>query len=290
MATNLAAQRRLGAELRRLREAAGLTQAAVGGALGRTQGTIVNWERGKTQMSRSDLLVLLAELRAPVEVRESLDRLREEARQGKGREWATYGLPPWLRSLASFEQDAATILSFEAHVVPGLLQTEDYIRATLNALPQLLVTPTVDAAAQARLARQACLRAESPPHLHAVIAEPALRLLVGGPSVMAAQLDRLVAAGEADNVSIQVLPADEGAYAAAVAAFGVLNFAEPEVYPPLAHFDSPFGGYVIHDEADVTWLSTVFADLTRAALRPDESIALVTAIMGEIRKKGSDHA
>jgi transcriptional regulator with XRE-family HTH domain len=286
---NSAALRRLGAELRRLRDAAGLTSTEVGTRLSRSHATILNWERGKTQISRSDLVLLLAELRAPQEVRESLDQLREEARQGGGREWATYGLPSWLRSLASFETDAESIRSFETNVIPGLLQTEDYIRAVFQALPQLVAAASMDAAIEARLARQARLR-HGPMRLHAAVAETALRVVVGGTSVMAAQLERLLEAAAAENVTIQVLPASEGACSAAVASFGILSFADPAVDPPLAYFDGPLGGYLVHDESDVTCLSTVFSDLIDVALDPDESIAQVSAIMDEITTKGTSDA
>src|SRR5205085_1117305 len=75
MAGSSAPLRRLGAELRRLREAASRTQTDVGTAIGRTHTTLVNWERGKTKISKSDLVCLLAELRAPAEVRKGLEQL-----------------------------------------------------------------------------------------------------------------------------------------------------------------------------------------------------------------------
>lgn len=287
---NSAARRRLGAELRRLREAAGLTQADVGAALGRTPTTILNWERGKTQISKSDLVVLLAELRAPTEVRQSLEQLREEGGQRGSRQWATFGLPGWLSSLASFEEDSVAISEFETNVVPGLLQTEDYARAVLGALPQILATRTVDAALEYRMARQARLTGPDPARFHGIVAEGALRAEVGGTNVMVSQLERLVAAAEADNVTLQVLPLTAGAYSASMTAFGILDFADPATDPPLAFFDSPLGGNLIHDESDVASLVTVFADLARVALPPPESLTQVTDILNRLATKGTGHA
>jgi len=120
MAGASAPLRRLGAELRRLRETAGRTQTDVGAAIGRSHATLVNWERGKTKISKSDLVCLLAELRAPLEVRKALEQLREEAGGGAG-QWVVYGLPDWLRPFVSFEEDAVTETSFQPVIIDGLL-------------------------------------------------------------------------------------------------------------------------------------------------------------------------
>ena len=120
MAGSSAPLRRLGAELRRLRDAAGRTQSDVGAAIGRTHATLVNWERGKTKISKSDLVCLLAELRAPVDMRKGLEQLREEAGHGAG-QWVVYGLPDWLRPLVSFEEDAVAETTFQPVIIDGLL-------------------------------------------------------------------------------------------------------------------------------------------------------------------------
>src|SRR3981189_1886728 len=109
--------RRLGAELPRLREATHRTQVDVGAAIGRTHTTLVNWERGKTRISKSDLAYLLTELGAPTAVRDELEQLRVEAGLGKGH-W-----PAWLRPLVSFEEDAVAVSNFQPLLIPGLLQT-----------------------------------------------------------------------------------------------------------------------------------------------------------------------
>ena len=287
---NSAALRRLGAELRRLRDAAGLTQAQAASELGRTSTTIINWERGKTQISKSDLVLLLAAFRTPTETREMLEQLRQEARQHGGRRWATYGLPSWLRSLAGFEDDAAVISSYESSVIPGLVQTEDYARSVISALPQVMATRSLDAAVESRLARQERIFGDNPATFHAIIAETALRLEVGGPDVTAGQLQRIIDASQADNVTIQVLPMSRGAHIASMAGFGVLEFEDPTANPPLAFFDSPLGGYLVHDAGEVATLSTVFADLTSAALSPDDSAAQVAAILSQFTRKGTGHA
>ncbi|MGH3931158.1 MAG: helix-turn-helix domain-containing protein, partial [Pseudonocardiaceae bacterium] len=205
MAGSSAPLRRLGAELRRLRAAAGRTQTDVGAAIDRTHTTLVNWERGKTKISKSDLVCLLAELRAPLDVRKHLEQLREECGQGTS-QWVVYGLPERFRPFVSFEEDAVVETSFQPVIIHGLLQTQEYARATHLTARHLVAPSAVDNRVAARMQRQQRLTGPDPLRLNMVITEAALRLEVGGPAVMTVQLERLVAAASAEHITIQVLP------------------------------------------------------------------------------------
>lgn len=278
MAGSSAPLRRLGAELRRLREAAGRTQVDVGGQIGRSHPTLVNWERGKTKISKSDLVCLLAELRAPAELRKGLEQLRRESNQGTN-QWAVYGLPDWLRPLVSFEEDATLVETFQPVIIPGLLQIEDYARATHLAAPHVVASKDVDRWVTARMRRQQRLAAAEPLRLHAVISEAALRLEVGGHELMAAQLEQLVSAAKADNITIQVLPNSQDGHIGVASNLTLLHFADPEVDPPLAYFDGPLGGHMISDEGDVAAMIKLHEDLRMPALDTDESAAMLAAIL-----------
>ncbi|MGH3870645.1 MAG: helix-turn-helix domain-containing protein [Pseudonocardiaceae bacterium] len=288
MAGSSAPLRRLGAELRRLRAASGRTQTDVGEAIGRTHATLVNWERGKTKISKSDLVCLLAELRAPVDVRKGLEQLREEAGQGAG-QWVVYGLPDWLRPLVSFEEDAAAVTVFEPVIIHGLLQTEEYARATHLTAPYVVAPDAVDRWVAARMQRQQRLISPDPLRFHAVFTEAALRLEVGGPAVMTAQLERLLAATSSQNITIQVLPSTQGQHAGIASNFTVLHFAGAEIDPPLGYFDGPLGGYLISDPGDVAAMVKMFDDLREPALDVAESTELLAAILDEYRRKGGTH-
>lgn len=120
----------------------------------------------------------------------------------------------WLKPLVSFEEDAATVTIFEPTVIPGLLQTEDYARTIHIAGPYTTAPDHVDRWVAARLQRQQRLSGTAPLALHAVISEAALRLEVGGPAVITAQLQRLLDAAEADHITIQVLPSHVRAHPA----------------------------------------------------------------------------
>ncbi len=280
MARSSAPLRRLGAELRRLREATGRTQTDVGEAIGRSHTTLVNWERGKTKLSKSDLVCLLAELRVPAEVRKGLELLRTESGNGAS-PWAVYGLPDWLRPLVSFEEDATVVTTFEPVIIPGLLQTEDYARATHLTAQHVVPPAEVDRWVAARMRRQE--RLDRDPHfrLHAVISEAALELYVGGVHVMAEQLRKLEKAARADNITLQVMPSTRGSYGGVANNFTVLHFAHPPVDPPLGYFDGPLGGHMISDAGDVAAMVTLFDDLSAAALDEAESASLVADILEE---------
>lgn len=285
MAGSSAPLRRLGAELRRLRAAAGRTQTDVAEAIGRTHASLVNWERGKTKLSKSDLVCLLAELRAPLDLRKSLEQLREECGP-RTSQWVVYGLPDRFRPFVSFEEDAVTETVFEPVLVHGLLQTEEYARAAHLTARHLVEPAAVENRVAARMQRQQRLTGSDPLRLHMVITEAALRLEVGGPAVMTAQLERLLDAVSTKHITIQVLPASMWQHAGIASNFTVLHFADPAVDPPLGYFDGPFGGYLISDAGDVAAMVTMFDDLRESALDTAESTEVLAAILGDHRRKG----
>ena len=281
--------RRLGAELRRLREATGRTQADVGAAIGRTHTTVVNWEQGKTKISKSDLVCLLAELQVSADVCQRLERLRDESKPGAG-QWMIYSLPDWLRPLVGFEDGAVAVATFDPIVIPGLLQTEDYARAIHVAGPHTTAPNYVHRWVAARLHRQQRLTATTPLALHCVISEAALRLEVGGPTVITGQLRRLLDAAEAGNITIQVLPLHAGAHPALASNFTILHFADPAADPPLGYFDGPLGGHLVNDTSDVAAIIRIFDDVQKAALTEAESVTMLAGILEEHRRKGDAHA
>ncbi|MEU9883991.1 helix-turn-helix transcriptional regulator [Sphaerisporangium sp. NPDC051011] len=275
--------RRLGMELRRLRMATGRTQADVGKAIGRTHATLVNWEHGKTKISKSDLLCLMTELGVPNDVRAGLEQLRDESGPGAG-QWAVYGLPDSLKPLISFEADAVAVTAFEPIIIPGLLQTEDYARAIHIAGPHTVAPENVEKWVAARIQRQRQLTGAAPLKFHAVISEAALRLQVGGSSVMTTQIEHLLESSRLDNITIQILPAAAGAHPALAGNFTILHFADPTSDPPLGYFDGPLGGYMISDEAQVAAMADMFDDICAKAATEAESTRMLTTALRDARK------
>ncbi|MGH3832181.1 MAG: DUF5753 domain-containing protein [Pseudonocardiaceae bacterium] len=237
---------------------------------------------------KSDLVCLLAELRAPLDVCKALEQLREDAGQGAS-QWVVYGLPDRFRPFVSFEEDAVVETAFEPVIIHGLPQTEDYARVTRVAARHAVAASAVENRLAARMQRQKRLTGPYPLRLHTVFTEAALRLEVGGLGVMTAQLERLVAAASAENITIQVLPATNAEHAGIASNFTVLHFADAVADPPLGYFDGPFGGYLISDPGDVASMIHMFDDLRRSALNPAESTDLLAAILHEYRRKGGAH-
>ncbi len=281
--------RRLGAELRRLREAQGRTQGDVGAAIGRTHATLVNWEHGKTKISKSDLACLLAELGAPADLVTSLENLRAEVGRSGG-PWAVYRLPERLKPLVSFEQDAVKIMSFEPILIPGLLQTEDYARAIHLAGHRVVTAEQVQRWVGARMQRQRRLFEAGTFILHAVVGEAALRLLVGGARTMSRQIERLVTLADNPNVTVQVLPTSNDGGVGVASNFTILHFANSETDPPLGYFDGPLGGTMVSEARDVTSLMGMFDDLCAAALSEDESVDLLRTVLRQQREEGDRYA
>lgn len=203
--------RRLRRELRRLRDRTGHTAEGVAKLLGWHRTKVIRFELGHSRVMPKDLPPLLDLYDADGEERESLTGLLRQSRQ-KGW-WSAYGdvLPD---DYVGFEAEATSISAFESLYVPGLLQTEEYVRAIVRAGRSTADQDETDRVVAARLARKALLSRDVPPSLWAVLDEAAVRRVVGGPKVMRAQLARLVEACEMPTVEIQVLPFTAGAHAA----------------------------------------------------------------------------
>ena len=288
MAGSAAALRRLGVELRKLRESTGRKQTDVGAAIGRTHASLVSWELGKTRLSKPDLICLLAELGASDRL-EELDELRRQSGHG-GRVWATYELSDRMRPLVGFEQDAVAITVFEPIIIPGMLQTEAYAKAIHQANPHTVPDVKAEKWSSARIRRQDRLMGDDPVDYHVIIGEPALRNAIGGVAAMQDQLEYLAKRARQANVTVQVLPLSAGAHPALGGNFNVLHFGSPDVDPPLGYFDGPLGGHMVHDPVDVTRLIRMFADLEGQALSRTASTKMIAAILEETRMKGKADA
>jgi transcriptional regulator with XRE-family HTH domain len=279
----------MGSELKRLRQLTGRTQGDVAAAIGRTHPTIVNWEHGNTKISKSDLAFLLAELRAPAAKRVELEEMRLEA-AGRGRSpWATYALPEWFQPLVSFEQDAATVETFQPVLVPGLLQTERYARAVHTSGRHKVPAECVDKWVAARMRRQTRLYLTDPLKLRAVISESVLRLEAGGPEVFGEQVQKLIDSAAMDNVSLQVLPLAQAGCDGVASNYMLIHFADPQEYPSLAYYDGPLGGTMLDQPGDVATMVAMFDDVRRLALSEADSAEFLAAVLKEHRRKGSTH-
>jgi DNA-binding XRE family transcriptional regulator len=220
----------VGARLRRLRTELGLSRDEAAQAIRASEWKIHRLENGQVGFKDRDIIDLLSlyQVTDPAEVADFLTLAREANTPGW---WQHYGdvLPSWFRTYVDLEQAATLIRTYEGQFVPGLLQTDDYMRAVVRGAHLEESGEEVGRRVRLRLARQMLLTRQGPPRLWAVVDEAALRRPVGGPEVMRGQLERLIEATKLPNVTLQILPFASGAHAAMGSAFSILRFADREI-------------------------------------------------------------
>jgi transcriptional regulator with XRE-family HTH domain len=221
-------RRRLRVELRRLRDERNLPQADVVNQLDWSLSKLIRIENGSVGISVTDVRALLGVYKAPDDVVDDLVGLARTARARRW--WSSYRdtLSPQYQEFIGFEADASVLRQLHPTLVPGLLQTEAYVR---EVIPALLLTPLPDAQVeslvQVRLRRQQeVLEGDTPPEFTVVIDEAALRRPFGGAAVMREQLDHLVEMQEQDNLFLGVLPFAAGPHIGLLGAFHIMEFAD----------------------------------------------------------------
>lgn len=241
----------LGGRLRRLREAAGITREAAGDAIRASDAKISRLELGRVGFKERDVadLLTLYGVSDPV-VRDALLELGRRANQPGW--WREYGevVPTWFETYIGLEQAAASLRTYQAQFVPGLLQTEEYARAVMSLGSEVLGVAEVERRVQLRMDRQRLLTRPSPPVLWAVLDEGALRRPVGGTKVQLDQLRRLLELAEFPTVTLQVATYRSGGLAAAGGPFTILRFAEPDL-PDVVYLEQLTSALYLDKRLDV---------------------------------------
>jgi transcriptional regulator with XRE-family HTH domain len=268
--------RRLASELRRLREAAGLTQEEVSERTGKDRSTLYRLENAQQRPQRSTLIQLLDLYGVTGDDRAGLLAILREAGQRGWMQPHRADLPAVYSDYISFEAEAGTVSNYESLFVAGLLQTEDYARAAIRGTLPHATSEQVETRLDARMERQALLTQESPLHLWAIMDEAAIRRVVGGRAVMAAQLAHLQEAATLPNVTVQVIPYEAGAHPGMPGSFIVLDFPDP-ADQSLVYIDSMAGDLFLEDHSEVRRYIIMFEHLRAAALRPAETAAMLAA-------------
>ena len=209
------------------------------------------------------------------------ERLVGLAREGKQQGWwQSYDLPFATPMYVGLEAEAVRIKDYDSAVIPGLLQSADYLRALHDdPLPEPtdreLTPELVERRVEARLIRQQLLTRRQPPPLEfwAIMDEAALHRLIGGPAVMGAQLKRVVEAMQLPNVTVQVIPYSIGPHPALNSTFNILEFSGAA--PHLVYSEGLAGFIFMEREEDVERYNDVFRHLADIALTPDQSADLM---------------
>ena len=275
-------RRELGALLRKLRKDKDLTVDQVTTYLECSASKISRIEtgqRGATPRDVRDLCDLYG-----VTNQAERERLVGLAREGKQQGWwQSYDLPFATPMYVGLEAEAVRIKDYDSAVIPGLLQSADYLRALYDdPLPEPtdreLTPELVERRVEARLIRQQLLTRRQPPPLEfwAIMDEAALHRLIGGPAVMSAQLKRVVEAMQLPNVTVQVIPYSIGPHPALNSTFNILEFSGAA--PHLVYSEGLAGFIFMEREEDVERYNDVFRHLADIALMPDQSADLMTRL------------
>lgn len=267
-------RRRLAGELRRLRDQAELTIDEVGEELECSASKISRIETGHVGVDPQDARDLLELYGVQGDEQEALVQLAREARQRGW--WHAYN-EVFTGAFVGLEADASALRTFQALLVPGLLQTERYSRAVINAMRPDSSDSEIERRIAARMARQHLLSDSRPPDYWAVIDEAVLHRVVGDRNVMREQLTRMAEIAERGNVTIQVVPFDVGAHPGMEGSFVILSFPE-ESDTDVVYVDSPNSGVYLEMESDVRRYTLMYDHLCTAALTPDDSITVIADV------------
>jgi len=277
MASPTIKRRRLAATLRELREQADLTLEEVAERLGLARSTLSRIENARASARPPVVRALLAVYEVHGPEAEAIVQIAKDASQRGW--WYSYRdvIPDWFQTFVGFEAEASLIQTYEAQIVPGLLQTEEYARAMLGLAWQKLPTDEVERRLKARLGRHQILDGDKLVEYHVVLSEAALRCQVGTPEVMRDQMARLVDAAERRQAMIQVLPFAAGPLASSYGPFVVLDFPSAED-PPVGYVEHLTGGLLLEDPAEIQRYRVAFNHQCAAALSLDDSIGLIAEV------------
>jgi transcriptional regulator with XRE-family HTH domain len=275
-------RRRLGTELRRLRDSSGYKLEEVATELGVAPSTLSRIETGKAP-TKSAYLTQMLEMYGVNDTAQRqilVDMAREGHRKGW---WAAYDdvLPSGFDIYVGLEAETAAIRSYEISVVSGLLQTPDYARAVLREMFPRHTAQQIDRLVDLRIERQHRFDDIPPLELWAILDEAVIRRAVGGPAVMRRQLHHLIVEVDRPGTTIQVLPFSCGAHAAHGGPFSILEFPDRSD-SEVAYVESVAGYIYLEADREVRARSEAFDRLRAAALSPGASSDLISQVARDL--------
>jgi hypothetical protein len=276
----------LGAHLRRLREAEGVSRETAGWEIRASESKISRMELGRVSFKERDVADLLTLYGVTdEEEREAWLTLARQANTPGW--WQREGdiLPSWFQPYLGLEAAAVLIRTYEVQFIPGLLQIPEYAKAVIllghgNAPPA-----EVERRVALRIKRQQVLAREDPPQLWVVVDEGALRRPIGGPEVMRAQLRALVDATKLPHVRLQVIPFNAGGHAAAGGSFSILRFPEQDL-PDVVYVEQLTSALYLDKRDDIDHYAAAMERLCVEAERPDRTGDILGKVLREFDEQG----
>jgi transcriptional regulator with XRE-family HTH domain len=275
-------RRRLGSELRRLREAQSIKLEEVAERLGLAPSTLSRIETGKapTRTAYLNSMLELYGVDDPAQRQVLLDMAREGHRKGW---WAVWDgvLPTGFGIYVGLEAEASSLRIYESQVVHGLLQTEEYARMVMTIVRRRQTAEEIDRLVTLRLQRQEVLLRADPIDLWIILDEAVLRRMTAPKDMMLRQFEHLCEASSWPNVTLQILPFGAGLHAGLGGPFAIIEF--PERFDPDVVYSEGVTGqaYMEEREREVRARSEAFDLLRATALPPAESLRLIQSIYEE---------
>jgi transcriptional regulator with XRE-family HTH domain len=271
-------RRRLGIELRRLREAAGKTIDQVAQELECSDSKVSRIENGQVSASPRDVRDMLEFYGVEDERREALLRVAREARQ---RAWWQAYSDTLVVPLVGLEVAADRIHAYEPMVVHGLLQIEEYARAMIRTLQPDLSPEQIERWVEFRMARQGLLKPGGRATFVLVLEECALRRPVGGHDVHRRQLLHLAEIASLPSLTLQILPLKVGEHAAVNGAFTIYRFLGP-ADPDVVYLEQTTSDVYLENPEQVERYAAVFEQIRGIALPPDDSSSFIFSLAQEL--------
>lgn len=275
-------RRRLGQELRKLRELKGMTAEEVAERLLVSQSKISRLENGRRSISQRDVRDLCGVYE--VEDHRIVDSLMQMAKDSRQQGWwHAFGDIPYSVYIG-LETDAASLRVYEPQIVPGLLQTRGYAEALIDgAMPETPATD-IEKRVQVRLRRQQRIHGEdeksAPLRLWAVLDEATLRRQVGGRDVMIEQLEQLVEVSQLPHVTVQVMPFDMGAHPGVSGQYAILEFPDASD-SSVVYIEGVTSDLYLEKSNDVQRYSVMYEHLRAQALNVDQTRQFISDIAKE---------
>jgi hypothetical protein len=268
----------LGSQLRRLRQACGVTAERAGHAIRASHTKISRMEHGRGWFNERDVADLLTLY--GITDHDQRERFLGLVRQANTAEWAhCYRdlLPSWGETYLGLEQASSMIRTYQPQLVPDLLQTEEVARGVLRWLHPRDSVLDIERRVALQMTRQEMLTSSGAPHLWAVIDQAALRRLAGCPALRA-QIRHLITMAELPHVTVQVLPVYTGEYVGIGGPLTILRFAQPEVLD-VTYLQHQTTTLCLDRDEDVQPYRTLMDRICVLAMSPAETVKYLTVIL-----------
>lgn len=275
-------RRRLGTELRRLREARSIKLEEVAEQLGLAASTLSRIETGKAPTRTAYLtgMLDLYGVQDPAMRQVLINMAREGHRKGWWAAWDDV-LPTGFDVYVGLEAEAASVRAYESLIVHGLLQTEAYARMVSTAVRRTQTPEQIERAVALRMQRQEVILRADPLQLWVILDEAVVRRTMGGPDLMREQLTHLADASQWPNITLQVLPFSSGPHPCLNGPFAIIEFPE-RFDPDIVYTEGVAGHSYLERDRDVRARAEAFDLLRAAALSPADSTDLIIKLAREI--------